>query len=108
MITGSNTGTGYQAARILLAKGAKVVMLNRSAEKSQSAVDALKADLGDGADVSFVRMDLADLSSVRAAAARVLETVPQIDALICNAAIAQVPEQRLTVDGFESQLGTNH
>ena len=53
-------------------------------------------------------MDLAVLDSVRAAAAEVMEKVPRIDALICNAAIAQVPTQRLTVDGFESMLGTNH
>ncbi len=53
-------------------------------------------------------MDLAELASVRDAATEVLKTVPQIDALICNAAIAQVPTQKLTVDGFESQLGTNH
>ena len=45
---------------------------------------------------------------MRAAAAEILETTPRIDALICNAAIAQVPTQKLTPDGFESQLGTNH
>ncbi|MCP4819457.1 MAG: SDR family oxidoreductase, partial [Shimia sp.] len=108
VITGANAGAGFQAARILLSKGAKVVMLNRSAEKSAAAVQALKGEYGSDADVSFVRMDLSDLSSVRAAAAKVLETVPQIDALMCNAAIAQVPTQQITVDGFESQLGTNH
>ncbi|CAB1098235.1 unnamed protein product [Ectocarpus sp. CCAP 1310/34] len=53
-------------------------------------------------------MDPAELASVHEAAAEVLETVPQIDTLICNAAIAQVPSQKLTKDGFESQLGTNH
>lgn len=108
LITGANAGAGFQAARILLTKGAKVVMLNRSAEKSAVAVADLKQEFGSDADVSFIRMDLADLASVRAAAAEVLQTVPQIDALICNAAIAQVPTQQFTVDGFESQLGTNH
>ncbi len=108
VITGGNAGTGFEASRILLAKGAKVVMLNRSAERSAAAVEQLKQEFGAGADVSFVRMDLADLSSVRGAADEVLETVPRIDALICNAAIAQVPAQKFTVDGFESQLGTNH
>ncbi len=108
LITGANAGAGFQAARILLGKGAEVVMLNRSVEKSAAAVASLKEELGAGAPVSFVRMDLASLDSVRDAAAEVLRTVPRIDALICNAAIAQVPEQRLTVDGFESMLGTNH
>ncbi|SHH01626.1 NAD(P)-dependent dehydrogenase, short-chain alcohol dehydrogenase family [Cognatiyoonia sediminum] len=108
LITGANAGAGFQAARILLGKGAKVVMLNRSHEKSEAAVAELKTEFGQDTDVSFVRMDLSDLSSVRNAAEIVLETVPEIDALICNAAIAQVPTQKLTVDGFESQLGTNH
>jgi NAD(P)-dependent dehydrogenase (short-subunit alcohol dehydrogenase family) len=108
LITGANAGAGFQAARILLGKGAKVVMLNRSVEKSTVAVATLKEEFGAGAEVSFVHMDLAVLDSVRDAAAEVLRTVPRIDALICNAAIAQVPEQRLTVDGFESMLGTNH
>ncbi|SFL37723.1 SDR family oxidoreductase [Shimia haliotis] len=108
VITGANAGAGFQATRALLRKGAKVVMLNRSAEKSTAAIHELKKEFGANADVSFVRMDLSDLSSVRAAAEVVLQTAPQIDALICNAAIAQVPNQELTVDGFESQLGTNH
>ena len=108
IITGANSGTGFEASRILLSKGAKVVMLNRNPEKSTNAIEKLKLEVGPDADVSFIRMDLAQLSSVREAAAEVLKTVPQIDALICNAAIAQVPTQQLTVDGFESQLGTNH
>ena len=108
LITGANSGTGFQAARILLSKNAKVVMLNRSTDKSAAAITELKEEFGTRAEVSFIRMDLASLSSVREAAARVNETVRQIDALICNAAIAQVPSRELTEDGFESQLGTNH
>jgi len=108
VITGANAGVGFQASRIFLSKGAKVVMLNRSAEKSTAAIKTLKQEFGEDADVSFVRMDLAELASVRKAATEVLNTVPSIDALICNAAIAQVPTQKFTVDGFESQLGTNH
>ncbi|MEP1576136.1 SDR family oxidoreductase [Roseibium album] len=108
LITGANAGAGFQASRILLSKGAKVVMLNRSTGKSIAAIDELKEEFGAAADVSFVRMDLAELASVREAAAQVLRTVQQVDALICNAAIAQVPKQKLTKDGFESQLGTNH
>ncbi len=108
LITGANAGAGFEASRILLSKGARVVMLNRSADKSTAAVARLQEEFGADADVSFIRMDLADLASVRAAAAEVLASVPRIDALICNAAIAQVPTQQHTVDGFESQLGTNH
>ncbi len=108
LITGANGGTGFQAARTLLKKGAKVVMLNRSIEKSQAAIAELKQELGNATDVSFIEMDLASLASVRGAAQEVLKTIPRIDALICNAAIAQVPTQKLTIDGHESMLGTNH
>ena len=66
LITGANAGVGFQASRILLSKGAKVVMLNRSAEKSTDAIKDLKDEFGAGADVSFIRMDLAELASVRA------------------------------------------
>ncbi len=108
LITGANSGTGFEASKILLSKGAKVVMLNRNPIKSTDAIAALKQELGNNAHVSFIRMDLAELDSVRKATEEVLETVPRIDALICNGAIAQVPKQKFTVDGFESQLGVNH
>lgn len=108
VITGANTGAGFQATKMLLHKGAEVVMLNRNESKSKQAIDDLKEQLGPDAKVSFIIMDLAKLSSVRNAAKEVLKTVPKIDALMCNAAIAQVAKQQLTPDGFESQLGINH
>lgn len=108
LITGANAGAGFEATRTLLARGARVVMLNRNPEKSATALDALRTELGAEARVSFVRMDLAVLDSVRAAAAEVLAQVERIDALVCNAAIAQVARRETTVDGFESQLGVNH
>jgi NAD(P)-dependent dehydrogenase (short-subunit alcohol dehydrogenase family) len=108
VITGTTSGTGFEAARILLSKGAKVVMLNRNSKKSANTITTYKKELGNAIDVSFIRMDLSDQASVRKAAEKVLETVSRIDALMLNAAIAQVPKQVMTVDGFESQLGTNH
>ncbi|WP_108803742.1 SDR family oxidoreductase [Aquimarina sp. Aq107] len=108
VITGTTSGTGYEAAKILLSKGAKVVMLNRNPKKSEDTIATLKQELSDNIDVSNIRMDLAEQASVKKAAEEVLKTVPRIDALMCNAAIAQVPKQTLTVDGFESQLGVNH
>ncbi|MEO9530882.1 SDR family oxidoreductase [Roseibium sp.] len=108
VITGANAGIGFEATRVFLSRGAKVVMMNRSAGKSQSAMERLKQEFGTDAQVSFVHMDLAVLASVRDAAAEVTKIAPRIDALICNAAIAQVARQQITVDGFESQLGVNH
>jgi len=108
VITGTTNGTGFEASRILLSKGAKVVMLNRNAKKSEDIIAELRLELGNHIDVSTIRMDLSEQASVKKATEEVLKTVPQIDALMCNAAIAQVPKQTFTVDGFESQLGVNH
>lgn len=108
VITGTTSGTGFEAARILLSKGAKVVMLNRNPKKSENTINTLKQELGNHIDVLNISMNLAEQTSVRKAAAEVLKKVLRIDALICNAAIAQVPTRKLTVDEFESQLGVNH
>jgi len=108
LITGANSGAWFQASRILLSKGAKVVMLNRNPDKSEAAIRDLKEEFGNSIDVSFIKIDLASLKSVREAAKEILKTVPQIDALICNGAIAQIAKQEFTEDGFESQLGVNH
>ncbi|WP_240904649.1 SDR family NAD(P)-dependent oxidoreductase [Shewanella litoralis] len=108
VITGANSGAGFEASRILLSKGAKVVMLNRNPSKSANAIEALKQSLGQHIDVRFIQVDLAVLESVRNVANELLNTTPIIDALICNGAIAQVAKQHLTADGFESQLGVNH
>lgn len=108
VITGANTGAGFEASRILLAKGAKVLMLNRNQQKSNKAIVKLKAEFGTSAEVSFIKMDLSEMASVRRATDEINNNVPKIDALICNAAIAQVPKQTFTTDGFESQLGVNH
>lgn len=108
VITGATSGAGFEATKILLSKGAKVVMMNRNANKSNTVIATLKQEFGNNTDVSFVQMDLEMLDSVREAAAEILEKVPHISALICNAAIAQVAKQKFTADGFESQLGVNH
>nr|WP_109438593.1 SDR family oxidoreductase [Aquimarina sp. AU119] len=108
ILTGTTSGTGFEAAKILLSKGAKVVMLNRNPKKAEDTIKTLKQEVGSHIDVLALKMDLAVQASVKKAAEQVLKTVPQIDALICNAAIAQVPKQKLTVDGWESQMGTNH
>ncbi|WP_405384390.1 SDR family oxidoreductase [Maribacter sp. LLG6340-A2] len=108
VITGTTSGTGFEAAKILLSKGGKVVMLNRNPKKAEETIKVLKEQLGNAIDVLSINMDLASQASVKKAAEDVLNTVTHIDALICNAAIAQVPKQTLTVDGWESQMGTNY
>lgn len=108
LITGANTGAGFEASKLLLAKGARVVMLNRNAEKSTTAIKLLKQTLGQHIDISFILMDLADLTSVRRAAALVNSEIAMINGFIANAAVAQVASQQRTAQGFESQRGINH
>lgn len=108
VVTGTTSGTGDEATRILLSKGAQVIMLNRNLKKADDTITTLKQELGNEINVSNIQMDLSIQDSVKKAAEEVLKTAPQIDALICNAAIAQVPKQTLTVDGWESQMGTNY
>ena len=83
-------------------------MLNRNLKKAADTITSLKQELGNDIDVTNIQMDLSKQASVKKAAEEILKTVPKLDALICNAAIAQVPKQTLTVDGWESQMGTNY
>ena len=108
VITGTTSGTGFEAAKILLSKGAKVIMLNRNSKKAENTIDSLKQELGNNIDISNIQMDLAEQASVKKAAEELLTNVSRIDALICNGAIAQVPKRQLTVDGWESQMGVNY
>ncbi len=104
-ITGANAGIGFHVARVLAAKHARVLMGCRSEQRANKAIRQIKAD-HPVAQLEFVAIDQADLASVRAAAARVLEE-PRLDLLINNAGIMGGPLQR-TRDGFESQLGVNY
>ena len=72
LITGANTGAGFEATRILLSKGAKVVMLNRSPSKSHDAIATLKQEFGNDANVSYIRLDLISLNAVRQSAKEIL------------------------------------
>lgn len=108
VITGTTSGTGFEAAKILLSKGAKVVMLNRNPKKSVETIKILKQELGNNIDVSAIKMDLGNQDSVKEAAQEVLESVSQIDALLCNAAIAQTPKRTLIEKDWEAQMGVNY
>lgn len=108
VITGTTSGTGYEAARILLSKGAKVVMLNRNPQKAEATTATLKQQLGKNIDLVNIQMDLGVQSSVKKAANEVLAKIDRIDALMCNAAIAQTPRRKLTEEGWELQMGVNY
>ena len=105
LITGGNSGIGLDAAKILAKAGADIVVAARNPDKAKKAVDLIAKE-GTGA-ASAVTLDLADMSSIRAAADDVKSRFNKIDGLINNAGIMQTPDLK-TADGFELQLGTNH
>ena len=106
VITGANTGIGYEAALVLAGKGAKVVIAVRNLDKGAKAVDAIER-AHPGADVTVQELDLASLASVRTAAEKLRTEFPRIDLLINNGGVMYPPKQ-VTADGFELQFGTNH
>ncbi|MBI3691950.1 MAG: SDR family NAD(P)-dependent oxidoreductase [Mycolicibacterium aromaticivorans] len=106
VITGANTGLGYETARALAAKGAHVVLAVRNLDKGKAAADLI-ARRYPGADVSVQELDLTSLASIRAAAEELRARHDRIDLLINNAGVMMTPKQT-TQDGFELQFGTNH
>ena len=106
VVTGANTGLGFETARVLAARGASVVLAVRDTDKGKAAAARI-AVTAPGADVTVQRLDLASLDSVRAAAAELRARHPRIDLLINNAGVMFTPQQA-TRDGFELQFGTNH
>src|SRR6185437_9857705 len=106
-VTGANSGIGFETAAALAGMGARVIVTARNADKGRAAVAAIGAR-GDGeARVQLVVFDLADLGSVRRAAAEILEQAPRLDVLVNNAGLV-LTERTETVDGFESTFAINH
>ncbi len=106
VITGSNTGIGYQAAAVLAAKGAHVVLAVRNLDRGKAAAERIRAATPH-ADVTLQQLDLTSLASIAVAAADLRAAYPRIDLLINNAGVMTTPKAT-TTDGFELQFGTNH
>jgi NAD(P)-dependent dehydrogenase (short-subunit alcohol dehydrogenase family) len=106
VVTGANTGLGYQTAAALVETGAHVVLAVRNTEKGNHALARIAAAYPN-ADVTLQELDLGSLDSVRNAATALRTAYPRIDLLINNAGVMWTPRQ-LTADGFEMQFGTNH
>ncbi|MCR9104190.1 MAG: oxidoreductase [Gammaproteobacteria bacterium] len=105
VITGANTGLGYETARALSARGARVLIACRSQQKAEDAIASIQQQNG-AVDVTYVPLDLGNLASVRHCAEQ-LQSEEKIDVLVNNAGV-MVPPYELTTDGFESQFGVNH
>ncbi|GGF39035.1 SDR family oxidoreductase [Subtercola lobariae] len=119
LVTGGNSGLGFETARRLLAAGADVIITSRSAEKGAEAMEKLASGAetttasttGGGRTRGSVRvaaLDLANLGSVRRLADEIVGDGHPLDLLFNNAGVMAVPRRTLTDDGFELQFGTNH
>ena len=106
VITGANTGLGYETAAALAAKGAHVVLAVRNLEKGKEAARGIEQATPD-AQVQLQELDLTSLDSIRAAADQLRSDHASIDLLINNAGVMFTPKST-TKDGFELQFGTNH
>jgi NAD(P)-dependent dehydrogenase (short-subunit alcohol dehydrogenase family) len=108
VVTGTTSGLGLALSGELAAAGARVLMTVRDAERGAAAVDQVRARIRGRGSAEVVLLDLADLASVRSAAADVRDrTGDRIDVLVNNAAVSLGPHEQ-TRDGFELQIGTNH
>src|ERR1700761_4356022 len=108
LVTGVSAGLGVETARALAAHGASVVGAARDLEKAKSATAQVQKDAAaNGGSLELIELDLANLKSVRACADKLLAKGDQFDVVIANAGVMATPLGH-TVDGFETQFGTNH
>lgn len=106
IVTGGNSGLGYESVKAFAAKGADVLLASRSVEKGNAARTEILNDIPEG-KITVKQLDLGDLESVRSFAADFKEKYKQLDILMNNAGIMMTP-YFTTKDGFEGQFGTNH
>jgi NAD(P)-dependent dehydrogenase (short-subunit alcohol dehydrogenase family) len=107
VITGANTGLGFETARVLAARGARVVLACRDPDRARQAACRIDRDPSCPLPPEVIRLDLASLASVREAAGQIGSAHDAIGLLINNAGVMMTPYRR-TADGFELQLGVNH
>lgn len=106
IVTGSSSGIGFETAKALANKNAKVIIAVRNLAKGEKAKSKILS-LNKNADVELMKLDLADLSSVKAFAQEFKNKFQKLDLLINNAGV-MIPPYSKTKDGFELQMGTNH
>ncbi|KAF7368465.1 Short-chain dehydrogenase/reductase family protein [Mycena venus] len=105
LVTGGNTGIGYQTVKQLLLKNAKVYLAARSQERAVAAIKSLEEETKKTA--IFLQLDLANLSSVRTAAEAFLAQESRLDLLFNNGGVMISPPEMLTAQGHDLQFGTN-
>lgn len=105
IVTGSNTGLGFETALDLYQKGARVYVACRNEEKGLDAIARMKA-ISDGGELIYGHLDLASLRSVKAFADKVIATESRLDLLVNNAGV-MIPPPSKSKEGFELQFGVN-
>jgi len=106
IVTGANSGIGFETAKALATKGAEVVLACRNLDKADLAAKEI-CSMVRKAKLEIIRLDLADLASVRKFAETFKDKYQTLDLLINNAGI-MIPPFTKTADGFEVQFGANH
>ncbi|TDX31647.1 NAD(P)-dependent dehydrogenase (short-subunit alcohol dehydrogenase family) [Modicisalibacter xianhensis] len=107
VVTGANTGLGFETAKGLVRQGYRVVIAARNPDKGHAAVEALRGGCL-GAQVRFEPLDLDSLASVHDFAASLHASESSLDLLVNNAGVLALPTRKLTQEGFERQLGVNY
>ncbi len=107
LVTGVSAGIGVETARALVAHGAQVIGAVRDLAKAQGATEQIRVQAARGGSLELIQVDLASLDSVRRCADGLLAAGKTLDVIIANAGVMACPKGT-TVDGFETQLGTNH
>jgi NAD(P)-dependent dehydrogenase (short-subunit alcohol dehydrogenase family) len=107
LVTGVSAGIGVETARALAAHGAQVVGAARDLSKAQAATEQVRTQAASGGSFELVQLDLASLASVRRCADGLLAAGKPFDVIVANAGVMAVPKST-TLDGFETQFGTNH
>jgi len=108
LVTGANSGLGFEATKTFAASGATVIMACRSTDRGRRAATEIRDGIDDtGATLNVRQCDLASLDSIESFATAVARDYDAIDVLCNNAGVMAIPRQE-TADGFEKQLGVNH
>jgi NAD(P)-dependent dehydrogenase (short-subunit alcohol dehydrogenase family) len=107
LVTGGNSGLGYQTVLPLARKGARVLVAARDRGRGTAALERLGAE-APGSQAELAQIDLADLTSVERFAAGFLAGGEGLDLLINNAGVMAIPQRETTAQGYERQFGTNH
>ncbi|KAK1227604.1 short-chain alcohol dehydrogenase, partial [Marasmius sp. AFHP31] len=105
LVTGGNAGIGYETAKAVLSKNAKVYIACRSREKGESALARLRQETGK--EGHFLKLDLASLVSIREAASEFLRLETKLHILFNNAGVMEPPVDLLTAEGYDMTIGTN-